>query len=116
MTVFVIQRAKPTERGWVPDLSPAAQHGRIEFIFDAHEKPGLDPFTAMKKMRRKLAGYRDGDCLVWLGGDHVALGMAFVLASQINQGKVRFLRWDRTLDTDGRRSGGHYIPVDLNFR
>jgi hypothetical protein len=77
------------------NITPALQYG--ELCPDALLESGavaLSPGPMVRRLQRKLALFNDKDYLLCMG-DPVAIGMAVMVASQMNQGKVALLRWDR---------------------
>ena len=97
--VFVVQRPAYFDRlrkGWVNkyDLSPAREHGELEFLL----RPGniyRDKLVgARDHLRKELVDYCDQDCLLAVG-DPVAIAMAVLIAGEVNDGRVRILKYDR---------------------
>lgn len=98
-TVYVVQEV-PNR-----DLGPATTFGRLELLLP----PGdivLSPGPTVRRLQDKLESFGDNDYLL-LMGDPVAIGLATAVASNINRGKVQFLKWSRRTGT--------YYPVTASL-
>ena len=121
-TVWLIQQPKgiKRERGgyWEPDLSSAAQFGRIVPLLEADDRPNLLPVPMSLKMRSRLmAEYKQDDFFLWAGGDPAALFIAGGLAHELGYPEIKFLRWERTRERDASGArGGYYIPTTIRYR
>lgn len=120
-TVFVIQQPRPkTGEKWVPNLQPATQFGKLEFIFEASDRIYADPTEGRKKAAARLADFdSDRDYLLWTNfGDPAALWLVIMLLTLGGHKRLRFLYWSRGRATTGGMSteNGFYFPVDLDFR
>jgi len=85
--VFVVQES--------PDknLLPAAKYGELKILLS----PGpvvLSPGPTVMKLRRELRGFCDEDYLLLIG-DPAAIGIACMVAGDMNRGRVKVLKWDR---------------------
>ncbi len=119
--VFIIQQSTPrASDGWTPNLEPATKFGALHFIFDASDKPHLDPPAAMKKAIGRLRDF-DGerDYLCWSNfGDPAAMWSVVMLLAGTGTDTIRFLYWSRGKGSDGRMSNqnGFYFPVEISIR
>jgi hypothetical protein len=64
----------------------------------------LSPGPTTRRLQRALKDFGDQDYLL-LMGDPVAIGLACAVASDINQGRFKLLKWDRQQHV--------YYPVDV---
>lgn len=115
--VFVINQPTARPGGFAYDVSPAKQYGEILFLFRADQPaPSADPHWATRHAYRVLADFGDEDFLVWAGGDPLGAVLASAVASDINDGKVKYLKWERDRARSGERTGGgYYVPLVLDI-
>ena len=97
--VFVVQEM-PNH-----DISPAMKFGKIEVLLPSNTQIAFSTVPVVRKLRRKLMDYRDGDYIL-LTGDPVAIGLACAIASFNNGGRYTALKWDRREML--------YIPVEID--
>lgn len=113
------QQPKPNGKGWVPNLTPAADFGAIHYVFSANEKPWLDTEGAMQKAERVLRDFRsDRDYILWpWTGDPAALQAVMIVLSRRSLKCIRSLYWERKMVGGERRSSdGYYTPVTFNLK
>ena len=72
----------------------AAKFGELEVILPPREQIVFATAPTVRLMRKKLENYCDDDYLIAMG-DPVAIAIASMVASEINQGKVNILKYDR---------------------
>ena len=53
-----------------------------------------DAYFERGKEKQKLKDYNDDDFILAMG-DPVAIGISCIIASEVNNGKVNILKWDR---------------------
>ena len=99
MAVFVVQE--------VPNRNvlPAQKYGELILCLP----PGdvvLSAAPTVSRLRKKLKDYKDGDYILTMG-DPIAIALAGAIASDINNGNVQFLKWDRQERV--------YYPVKANI-
>jgi hypothetical protein len=75
----------------VIDLSPALEFGPLVHLLPPGKLPSNLSGT-VAALDRGLADYGDDDYLL-LVGDPVAIGVAVAVAANVNEGRVRALRW-----------------------
>ena len=95
--VYVVQESMKKVKGeWqrVHDLTPALTYGDIEILLAGNRYLPITSQPIISELRNKLREFSDDDFLLCLG-DPVAIGMAAVIASERNFGRVTFLKWDR---------------------
>jgi len=98
--VFVVQE--------VPNrnLVPATKYGILEVLLPHHDV-FLDSVTPVKTLRRKLENFSDDDYILLIG-DPVAIALSSMVASEVNDGRIQFLKWDKA-------TGTYYIvKVEIN--
>jgi len=99
-TVFLVQ-----ENPYINVLS-AQEYGDIVLLFESGQQIMFSPQPAIKKLRRKLKDFCDDDYLLMMG-DPAAMVIAGCVASDVNRGKFKILKWDKK----ERR----YYPVSINM-
>ena len=125
MTVFVAQEVTDRSGHLVHDLSPATRWGELEFLMPSGPV-ALNPQPMIMELRHKLRNYTDEDLLLAVG-DPAVIGAAVAVAADMNQGRVRVLRWDKRAGPlreewnarMGRyveRQRGDYVEVPMNLR
>ena len=72
----------------------AAKFGELEAILPPREQIVFATAPTVRLMRKKLENYCDDDYLIAMG-DPIAIAIASMVASEINQGKVNILKYDR---------------------
>jgi len=87
-TVFLIQ-----ENPYINVLS-AEEYGEIVLLFESGQQIMFSPQPAIRKLRRKLKDFDDNDHLLMMG-DPAAMGIACCIASDINRGRFKILKWDK---------------------
>tara|TARA_R100000664_G_C2677620_1_gene87003 strand:- start:161 stop:541 length:381 start_codon:yes stop_codon:yes gene_type:complete len=87
-TVFLVQ-----ENPYISVLS-ATEYGNIVTLFDSGSQIMFSPQPAIKKLKRKLKDFDDNDHLLMMG-DPAAMGIACCIASEMNRGKFKILKWDK---------------------
>lgn len=99
-TVFVTQEVEGR------DFFPARKFGELELILPSSAQVVLSVDPTLQKIRRALKDFADGDYLL-LSGDPIIMGLAMMVASDMNQGRVKALKWDKR-EKD-------YYPVHVDF-
>jgi hypothetical protein len=99
--VFVVQETMKH------NVLPAQQYGELIFLLPPQVQIGFSPGPMVNKMKRALQRFTDEDYLLLIG-DPAAMSIAAALASEYNNGKFRFLKWDK------REMKYYPIAVDLN--
>lgn len=118
--VFVIQKAKPrASDGWMPNLEPANKFGAIHFIFDADDRPHLDPSTCLKKAAVALSSFNpETDYLCWsMAGDPASMWLVIMILAGTGANSLQFLYWSRGKSEEGRltNENGFYFPITLSI-
>ena len=103
MTVYVIQEMP------YKDILSAEKYGELKPIVE----PGLNiyfsPAPIVSKMRQVLKNFNDDDYLLLIG-DPSIIGVACSVASDINMGRYKVLKWDR------RREKYYPLEFDITGR
>ena len=99
MTVYVVQE--------VPKFNvlPARKYGELELMLP----PGQITLSAgptVNRLKHKLRNFTDMDYLLLIG-DPLAIGLAVAIASNMNRGKAKLLKWDR--------QEKQYYPLNVNL-
>ena len=99
-TVFLVQ-----ENPYINVLG-AAEYGDIVVLFESGQQIMFSPQPAIRKLKRKLKDFDDGDYLLMMG-DPAAMGIACCIAAEMNRGKFNILKWDKKQQ--------RYYPVSINL-
>ena len=99
-TVFLVQ-----ENPYINVLG-AAEYGDIVVLFDSGQQIMFSPQPAIRKLKRKLKDFDDGDYLLMMG-DPAAMGIACCIAAEMNRGRFNILKWDKKQQ--------RYYPVTINL-
>lgn len=99
-TVFLVQ-----ENPYINVLG-AAEYGDIVVLFESGQQIMFSPQPAIRKLKRKLKDFDDGDYLLMMG-DPAAMGIACCVAAEMNRGKFNILKWDKKQQ--------RYYPVGINL-
>jgi hypothetical protein len=88
------------------NLTPALKYGE-PVVLAPHGLTLISTEPLVRRIRSKLVNFNDDDYILALG-DPAIIGIACSIASEINDGRYRLLKWDRETR--------QYIPVriDLN--
>jgi|TARA_B100000424_G_C22822902_1_gene440087 hypothetical protein len=76
------------------NILAAGRYGELIPLLSPGTQIALSPAPIVRLMKSKLKDYSDDDYLLAMG-DPVAIGMACIVASEVNNGKVNILKWDR---------------------
>jgi hypothetical protein len=87
-TVFLVQ-----ENPYISVLG-AQEYGEIVVLFESGSQIMFSPQPAIKKLKRKLKDFNDDDHLLMMG-DPAAMGIACCIASDMNRGRFKILKWDK---------------------
>ncbi len=99
-TVFLVQ-----ENPYINVLG-AAEYGDIVVLFESGQQIMFSPQPAIRKIKRKLKDFDDGDYLLMMG-DPAAMGIACCIAAEMNRGRFNILKWDKKQQ--------RYYPVGINL-
>lgn len=87
------------------NITNAFSFGDVEVLLSPGVHVVLSPGPLAKTMREKLVNFTDDDYIVPIG-DPAGIAMAAAIASQINNGKFKLLKWDRANE--------EYYPVSID--
>jgi len=76
------------------DITSAMDFGNIEVLLPPGSQIAFSSGPTVRRMRRKLNSFRDGDYLLLIG-DPAAIGIACAIAAEANNGKIRMLKWSK---------------------
>ena len=88
MTVFVVQEVPGR------NLTPAYKYGELKLLLEARTNLMLGTANVVRELRKPLMDFNDDDYLL-LMGDPAAMGIACCVASEMNRGKFKILKWDK---------------------
>ena len=100
MTVFVVQE------GPGRNILGARKYGDLKVLLPPNVNIVLSPAPTVRRLKENLKGFGSEDYLL-LMGDPAAIGLACVIAAEINVGKFSLLKWDR-IEKD-------YYPVHIDI-
>lgn len=98
------------------DYSSLAGFGRIITVLDENDNTSRHTAECFAKMEKTLADVRDGDYILWAGGDPLTAFLAGVICERKGVNSVQWLRWDRKLAEDKTRTTeGKYSPLNVRL-
>lgn len=100
MSVYIVQEVKGR------NVLSAQKFGELKLMLP----PGdivLSAQPTIKRLKVKLKDFTDDDYILTMG-DPIAIALAGAIACEYNNGKVKFLKWDR--------QERQYYPVKCNLR
>jgi len=89
------------------NISAASAFGEITPLLGQGSQVGFDSGNIVAELTSKLKNFCNNDFLL-LMGDPVAIGMSVAIASDVNNGRVKLLKWDRQERL--------YIPVTIQLK
>lgn len=110
--VFLVNEPRKNSFGTTFDVSEAELFGEIVTVFDAQTfpKPSRSPDKAIEHARQILDGITEDDYILYAGGDAIGLAIVAMIADNLLDGCVSFLRWDK----DHGEETGKYSKVEVN--
>lgn len=116
MTVFVTQQPIPNKHNWTPDLTPAAQYGKLQYVFN--QGPLFNEIKSAQRAAEIALKHFDPetDYVCWpCAGDPAALYVIIMTLMKLGHRKINYLYWSRKLNHDGVRvrSSGEYLPIPI---
>ena len=106
-TVYVIQELPGTSVGRPKfNIMGALKYGKLKVLLKENAQIVLSPGPVVFELRRLLKNYTSQDYLL-LSGDPAVILLAGMIASDINNGKVNVLKWDRQEKV--------YYPLEINL-
>jgi len=87
-TVYVIQETINH------DITSALDFGKIEVLLPSGSQIAFSPGPTVRRISRKLRKFSDEDFLLLIG-DPAAIGIACAIASELNNGRLKMLKWSR---------------------
>ena len=105
--VYVIQELPGTSVGRPKfNIMGALKYGKLKVLLKENTQIVLSPGPIVFELRRLLKNYTSQDYLL-LSGDPAVILLAGMIASDINNGKVNVLIWDRQEKV--------YYPLEINL-
>ena len=105
--VYVIQELPGTSVGRPKfNIMGALKYGKLKVLLKENTQIVLSPGPIEFELRRLLKNYTSQDYLL-LSGDPAVILLAGMIASDINNGKVNVLKWDRQEKV--------YYPLEINL-
>ena len=106
--VYLVQEI-PTDRdSGKPkiDITPALKYGEIKIMFPRLKQMQFSPGPMVLEIKKSLKDFTEEDFLL-LYGDPAIIGVVCAVASDITNGKFKFLKYDRRQFS--------YYPIQLNL-
>ena len=105
--VYIVQEPLKREEGSgnmiaAMDFKKAMEYGDLAFCLPGG-KVSLTPAPTIRMLKEKLKNFSDNDFLIPTG-DPTAIAMAAIIASRVNNGRIKFLKWDKVMK--------RYIQID----
>lgn len=100
MTVYVIQEMP------YKDILSAEEYGELVSIIEPGYQLYISPEPIVEKVRSALKNFNDDDYLLLIG-DPSIIGVACAVASDINMGRFKVLKWDRRREK--------YLPLEIDI-
>lgn len=100
MTVYVVQEVPGR------NILGARVYGDLKVLLPSNVNIVLSPAPTIRRLRQALKKFSNSDFLL-LMGDPAVIGLACVIASEINVGRFSILKWDR-IEKD-------YYPVMIDI-
>ena len=100
MSVFVVQEVPGR------NILGAREYGDLKVLLPSNTNIVLSPGPTIRRLRTGLKEFNNSDYLL-LMGDPAVIGLACVVASEINTGEFSILKWDRIEKV--------YYPVKINI-
>ena len=105
--VYVLQELPGTSTGRPKyNIMGALKYGKLKVLLKENTQIVLSPGPIVFELRRLLKNYTSQDYLL-LSGDPAVILLAGMIASDINNGKVNVLKWDRQEKV--------YYPLEINL-
>ena len=105
--VYVIQELPGTSVGRPKfNIMGALKYGKLKVLLKENTQIVLSPGPIVFELRRLLKNYTSQDYLL-LSCDPAVILLAGMIASDINNGKVNVLKWDRQEKV--------YYPLEINL-
>ena len=105
--VYVLQELPGTSVGRPKfNIMGAQKYGKLKVLLKENTQIILSPGPVIFELRRLLKNFNSNDYLL-LSGDPSVIGLACAIASDINGGKFKLLKWDRQEKV--------YYPLEINL-
>ena len=88
------------------NFTPARKYGEPVRLFPPEHQVVLSSVPTVRKLRKLLKEFTEKDYL-HLSGDPIIMGLAMMVAAEINRGQMQLLKWDK--------QEKEYYPVRIDF-
>ncbi len=114
MTVYVSQQPVTNNRGWVPNLAPAMEYGKLKFVFPGGTHPYQTPNKSLSEAVDVLRKFDpEQDYLLWPNtGDPASMWACIMALVLLGVRSASYLYWQ----PEYRDKPGHYIPVEYSLK
>ncbi len=88
------------------DLAPATVYGELVILLKQAKDQTFAPQPVLRMLKQQLKDFSDQDFLL-LVGDPVAMALAVNAAAQVNNGRVKLLKWSKRHE--------RYYPIEVDL-
>jgi hypothetical protein len=86
------------------DMTPALKYGQPKILVPAG-RALFAPVHTVRTIKEQLEGFSDEDYLLTIG-DPSIIAVAAIVASEMNKGRVKLLKWDKQMR--------EYLPIQID--
>ena len=106
-TVYVVQEIAGTREGRPKfNIMCAAEYGKLKFLLDERSQMIFSPGPLIFKLKNLVKDFKPTDYLL-LTGDPAIIGVVCSLVSDITNGRLNLLKWDR--------QEKRYYPIEIDL-
>ena len=106
-TVYVVQEIAGTREGRPKfNIMGAAEYGKLKFLLDERSQMIFSPGPLIFKLKILVKDFKPTDYLL-LTGDPAIIGVVCSLVSDITNGRLNLLKWDR--------QEKRYYPIEIDL-
>ena len=106
-TVYVVQEIAGTREGRPKfNIMGAAEYGDLKFLLDERSQMIFSPGPLIFKLKNLVKDFKPTDYLL-LTGDPAIIGVVCSLVSDITNGRLNLLKWDR--------QEKRYYPIEIDL-
>ena len=106
-TVYVVQEIAGTRDGRPKfNIMGAAEYGKLKFLLDERSQMIFSPGPLIFKLKNLVKDFKPTDYLL-LTGDPAIIGVVCSLVSDITNGRLNLLKWDR--------QEKRYYPIEIDL-
>jgi len=88
------------------DLAPALKYGEPVLLLKQAKDQTFAPQPVLRELKNLLRDFSDDDFLLLIG-DPIAMALAVNAAAQMNNGRVKLLKWSKRHES--------YFPIEVDL-